>query len=184
MSGRSFNSAASGSVRSERAPVNVSSSRFRAAEGCRPRSGRAAFPVSRRPIGSDTCNGTSSRSVRRADLRRALVRVRVKAGGEEQNRAEMFVVEPRHPTAKLTVQSLPGNVFPWHHRSGAQVPYESLVSSHAPDTPDTTWTVSRYLPCLFLGLALGPGFNVIGEHIDASRDVRLRSSLQSIHVRG
>src|SRR5208283_4160480 len=39
-------------------------------------------------------------------------------------------------------------LFPWHRRPGSHVPYESLDWSHAPCTPDTTWTVNRSLPCL------------------------------------
>jgi len=38
-------------------------------------------------------------------------------------------------------------LFPSHRRSGSQVPYESPNESHASCTPDTTWTVSRFLPC-------------------------------------
>ena len=38
-------------------------------------------------------------------------------------------------------------LFPYHHRPGSQVPYESPDTSHAFSTPDTTWPVSRYPPC-------------------------------------
>src|SRR5258708_4660898 len=37
--------------------------------------------------------------------------------------------------------------FPFHHRPGSQVPYESPNKSHASSTPDPAWPVSRYLPC-------------------------------------
>ena len=38
-------------------------------------------------------------------------------------------------------------LFPFHHRPGSQVPYESPNKSHASSTPDPAWTVSRSLPC-------------------------------------
>jgi hypothetical protein len=37
-------------------------------------------------------------------------------------------------------------LFPWHRRSGSQVPHKSPDESHASYTPDTTWPVSRSLP--------------------------------------
>jgi hypothetical protein len=38
-------------------------------------------------------------------------------------------------------------LFPCHRQPGSQVPYESPDEIHAACTPDTTWPVSRYLPC-------------------------------------
>jgi len=55
-------------------------------------------------------------------------------------------------------------LFPWHHRPGSHVPYESPDKSHAAYTPDAAWPVSRRLPCCSQGmqktpvLASGKGF--------------------------
>src|SRR6266852_1408737 len=38
-------------------------------------------------------------------------------------------------------------LFPWHHRTGSQVPHQSQDQSHASSTPDITWTVTRFPPC-------------------------------------
>src|SRR5712692_6161440 len=61
--------------------------------------------------------------------------------------------------------------FPWHRRTGSQVPDQSPGWSHATSTPDTAWPVIRFPPCssrresaapvlmpavvLFLGLSSG-----------------------------
>ena len=37
-------------------------------------------------------------------------------------------------------------LFPWHRRTGSQVPYESPNESHASYTPDTAWPISRFPP--------------------------------------
>jgi hypothetical protein len=37
-------------------------------------------------------------------------------------------------------------LFPWHRRTGSQVPYESPNESHASYTPDTAWPVGRFPP--------------------------------------
>src|SRR6267143_942850 len=37
-------------------------------------------------------------------------------------------------------------LFPWHRRTGSQVPYESPNESHASYTPGTAWPVGRFPP--------------------------------------
>jgi len=37
-------------------------------------------------------------------------------------------------------------LFPWHQRTGSQVPYKSPNESHAFYTPDTAWPISRFPP--------------------------------------
>jgi hypothetical protein len=46
--------------------------------------------------------------------------------------------------------------FPWHHRLGSQVPWESPNESHAFYTPDTAWPVSRFPPHLSRGSGGAP----------------------------
>ena len=40
-------------------------------------------------------------------------------------------------------------LFPWHRRTGSQVPYESPNESHASYTPGTAWPVGRFPPHSF-----------------------------------
>ena len=37
-------------------------------------------------------------------------------------------------------------IFPWHRRTGSQVPYKSPNESHASYTPGTAWPVGRFPP--------------------------------------
>jgi len=70
-------------------------------------------------------------------------------------------------------------LFPYHHRPGSQVPYESPDKSHASCTPDTAWPVSRYLPCCSQSKGK-PRFWCHLSPFDASSEVRLHSSLLPI----
>jgi hypothetical protein len=52
-------------------------------------------------------------------------------------------------------------LFPSHRRPGSQVPYKSPDWSHAPYTPDTTWTVMQASSMLIPEQWCNPGFGVV-----------------------
>src|ERR1700744_4401905 len=60
-------------------------------------------------------------------------------------------------------------LFPWRRRPGSQVPFESPDWSHASSTPDTAWTVSRYLPCIYPGGGSLPRFRRPSENVSMHR---------------
>ena len=68
-------------------------------------------------------------------------------------------------------------LFPYHRRPGSQVPYESPNQSHASCTPDTAWTVSRFLPCCSRSKRATPVLMSSEFDFDASSEVYLHSSL-------
>ena len=70
--------------------------------------------------------------------------------------------------------------FPYHHRPGSQVPYESQDTSHAFYTPDIAWAVSRWLPYLSQSKCKTPVLMSSEGFFDASSKVSLHSSLVSI----
>jgi len=72
-------------------------------------------------------------------------------------------------------------LFPWHRRPGSHVPYESPHESHASCTPDITWPVRRLPPCCSRSTGGTPVLMSSNGCFDASSEVRLRSSLSSIH---
>ena len=70
-------------------------------------------------------------------------------------------------------------LFPWHRRTGSQVPYESPNESHASYTPGTAWPVGRFPPHSSWSSSATPVL-MPPKRFDASPKVRLRSSLSSI----
>ena len=71
-------------------------------------------------------------------------------------------------------------LFPYHHRPGSQVPYESPDKSHAACTPDPAWPVSRYLPCPSQDTEEALVLASSKVSFDASSADRLHSSLPSL----
>ena len=71
--------------------------------------------------------------------------------------------------------------LPLHRRPGSQVPYESPNESHASYTPDIAWPVSRSLPCCSRNKRDIPVLMSSEFDFDAWPEVRLHSSLSSLH---
>ena len=72
-------------------------------------------------------------------------------------------------------------LFPCHRQPGSQVPYESPDESHASYTPDIAWPVSRSLPCCSRNKRDIPVLMSSEFDFDAWPEVRLHSSLSSLH---
>jgi hypothetical protein len=72
-------------------------------------------------------------------------------------------------------------LLPYHYRPGSQVPYESPDESHASYTPDIAWPVSRSLPCCSRSKRDTPVLMSSEFDFDALSEVRLHSSLSSLH---
>ena len=72
-------------------------------------------------------------------------------------------------------------LLPYHYRPGSQVPYESPDESHASYTPDIAWPVSRSLPCCSRNKRDTPVLMSSEFDFDALSEVRLHSSLSSLH---
>ena len=138
-------------------PAEIWSRRFRnAAESARGVSPRAAHRSGRDTLASSgSCPRTKTAAFRRE--MRALPVVSWPA----LNVGDLPPLLHGHYPASLLLQSSPPlpaasvlsasqfrclYLFPWHRRTGSQVPYESPNESHASYTPGTAWPVGRFPP--------------------------------------